>query len=174
MPRGKIDPRLGGVGWVNRTPLSGIVWEMRRLAKRGIAPLGHEIMKKHSGTLRAAFRQYQIKHKGAVTATSRRRVRNLIAARADKVLQAPDSKNWRKSFLGALKCTLDKPFWRRSADGTVITMLEHADVREGTVQDLVGHERSTLTGSTYSGKSTFEMRRDALAKLAYPMRTAAQ
>ena len=32
---------------------------------------------------------------------------------------------------------------------------------------LVGHQRSTITGSTYSGKSTFEMRRDALAKLAY-------
>ena len=53
--------------------------------------------------------------------------------------------------------------WR----GTVITMLERAGVPEGTVQDLVGHERSTLTGSTYSGKSTFEMRRDALAKLSY-------
>lgn len=54
-----------------------------------------------------------------------------------------------------------------SIRGTVITMLERAGVPEGTVQDLVGHERSTLTGSTYSGKSTFEMRRDALAKLAY-------
>ena len=53
--------------------------------------------------------------------------------------------------------------WR----GTVITMLERAEVPEGTVQDIVGHERSTLTGSTYSGKSTFEMRRDALDKLAY-------
>ena len=40
-------------------------------------------------------------------------------------------------------------------------------VPEGTVQDIVGHERSTLTGSTYSGKSTFEMRRDALAKLVH-------
>ena len=54
-----------------------------------------------------------------------------------------------------------------SIRGTVITMLERAGVPEGTVQDLVGHERSTLTGSTYSGKSTFEMRRDALAKLPY-------
>jgi hypothetical protein len=35
-----------------------------------------------------------------------------------------------------------------------------------TVQDIVGHERSTLTGSTYSGKCTFEMRCDALGKLA--------
>ncbi len=38
---------------------------------------------------------------------------------------------------------------------------------EGTVQDIVGHERSTLTGSTYSGKSTLEMRCDALGKLDY-------
>lgn len=51
--------------------------------------------------------------------------------------------------------------------GTVITMLERAGVPEGTVQDIVGHERSTLTGSTYSGKSTFEMRRAALGKLCY-------
>jgi len=53
--------------------------------------------------------------------------------------------------------------WR----GTVITMLERAGVPEGTVQDIVGHERSTLTGSTYSGKSTFEMRSNAIKQLAY-------
>ena len=53
--------------------------------------------------------------------------------------------------------------WR----GTVITMLERTGVPEGTVQDIMGHERSTLAGSTYSGKSTLEMRRDALDKLAY-------
>ena len=53
--------------------------------------------------------------------------------------------------------------WR----GTVITMLERAGVPEGTVQDIVGHERSTLTGSTYSGKSTFEMRCKAIKQLAY-------
>jgi integrase len=55
-----------------------------------------------------------------------------------------------------------------SLRGSVVTMLERAGVPEGTVQDLVGHERSTLSGNTYSGKSTFEMRRDALAKLHYP------
>ena len=54
-----------------------------------------------------------------------------------------------------------------SIRGTVITMLERAEVPESTVQDIVGHERSTLTGRTYSGKSTLEMRRAALAKLAY-------
>jgi len=51
--------------------------------------------------------------------------------------------------------------------GTVITLLERAGVPEGTVQDIVGHERSTLTGSTYSGKSTFEMRKAAINQLKY-------
>jgi integrase len=54
--------------------------------------------------------------------------------------------------------------WR----STVITMMERAGVPEGTCQDIVGHERSTLTGATYSGKSTFEMRRAAISKLRYP------
>lgn len=60
--------------------------------------------------------------------------------------------------------------WR----GTVITLLERAGVPEGTTQDIVGHERSTLTGATYSGKSTFEMRKEALAKLRYPTTAAAR
>ena len=55
-----------------------------------------------------------------------------------------------------------------SIRNTVITMLEHAGVSEGTVQDIIGHQRSTITGSTYSGKSTLAMRHDALAKLSYP------
>ncbi len=46
-------------------------------------------------------------------------------------------------------------------------MLERVEVPEGTVQDIVGHERSTLTGRTYSGKTTLEMRRAALANLSY-------
>ena len=54
-----------------------------------------------------------------------------------------------------------------SIRNTVITMLERAGVPESTVQDIVGHERSTLTGSIYSGKSTLEMRKEALARLAY-------
>lgn len=49
----------------------------------------------------------------------------------------------------------------------VITMLEHAGVSEGTVQDIVGHQRHTMTGSVYSGKSTLAMRRDALAAMVY-------
>ena len=50
---------------------------------------------------------------------------------------------------------------------TFITALERAGVPESTVQDIVGHERSTLTGNTYSGKSTPEMHVVALAKLVY-------
>jgi integrase len=57
-----------------------------------------------------------------------------------------------------------------SLRGTVITMLERAGVPEPIVQDIVGHERSTLTGSTYSGKSTFEAKAGAIEKLTYPHR----
>lgn len=59
--------------------------------------------------------------------------------------------------------------WR----ATVITMLERAGVPESTAQDIVGHERSTLTGSTYSGKSTFDMRQAAIEKLDYSVRRRA-
>ena len=55
-----------------------------------------------------------------------------------------------------------------SIRNTVITMLEHAGVPEGTIQDIVGHERTTITGSVYSGKSTLAMRAAALVKARYP------
>jgi len=93
---------------------------MHRLAKMGVAPRGRDVMKRHSGTLRAAFRKYQITRKGAVTATSRRRVSNLITKRAGKVLQDPESETWRENLLDALKCTLDKPSWWCTADGSRI------------------------------------------------------
>jgi integrase len=54
--------------------------------------------------------------------------------------------------------------WR----ATVVTQLERAGVPEPTVQDIVGHKRATLTGGTYSGKTTIEMRREAIEKLKYP------
>ena len=105
---------------MNRATLTIDAFEMRHLAKRGVAPLGREAMKRHSDTLKAAFRKYQIKRKGAVTATSRLRVRNLITKRAGKVLQAHESETWRENLLVALKCTLGKPSWRRTADGSRI------------------------------------------------------
>jgi integrase len=61
----------------------------------------------------------------------------------------------------------DKRLVFHSIRNTMITLLERAGVPEGTVQDLIGHERSTLAGSTYSGKSTIEMRNESLDKLAY-------
>lgn len=117
MPRGKISPRMGGVGWVSHYPMSTIAWEMLRRRKKGCVPLGPDVIKKHSGTLRAAFREYQIKRKGAVTATSRKRVRHLISSRASKVLEVPESENWRTKLLEALSCRLEKHSWGHAADG---------------------------------------------------------
>ncbi len=45
--------------------------------------------------------------------------------------------------------------------------LGNAGGPEHVAAEIVGHERSTLAGSTYSGKSTLEMRREALDKLIY-------
>ena len=55
-----------------------------------------------------------------------------------------------------------------SIRATFITMMEGAGVPEHITQDIVGHERSTLTGKTYSGKSVMADRAEAIAKLEYP------
>ncbi len=55
-----------------------------------------------------------------------------------------------------------------SIRATFVTMMERAGVPEHITQDIVGHERSTLTGSTYSGKSTMAQRAKEIAKLEYP------
>ena len=123
MPRGKISAR-GGVGWASRIPLSSAIWDMRRLAKRGVTPLGREVMKRHSGTIRAAFRMDNVERKGAVTATSRRRVRHLITTRAGKVLQSSESETWRENLFYALKCTLDKPLWKCTSDGSRVPVTD--------------------------------------------------
>ncbi len=54
-----------------------------------------------------------------------------------------------------------------SIRATFVTMMERAGVPEHITQDIVGHERSTLTGNTYSVKSTMAQRAEALAKLKY-------
>lgn len=46
-------------------------------------------------------------------------------------------------------------------------MPERAGVSERTVQDQAGHERFAITGSACGGRSTLEMRRDAVARLVY-------
>jgi len=52
-------------------------------------------------------------------------------------------------------------------DHALTFILDHSMGADHTVQDIVGHERSTLTGSTYSGKSTFEMRCIAIKQLVF-------
>jgi hypothetical protein len=120
MPRGKAPAKLGGVGWVNRATLNIDASEMLHITKKGVAPPGGDVLEAHSITLIDAFRDYQIKRKGAITATSRRRVMNLIAKRADEVLQAPESETWRENLSDALECTLDKKLWKLTEDGSRI------------------------------------------------------
>ncbi len=50
----------------------------------------------------------------------------------------------------------------------VVTILENAGVPENVVADIVGHEKPTMTDGLYSGGVSLAVKRDALAKLAYP------
>ncbi|WBU53579.1 tyrosine-type recombinase/integrase [Paracoccus sp. SCSIO 75233] len=50
---------------------------------------------------------------------------------------------------------------------TVVTILENAEVPEGVVADIVGHEKKTITFGLYSGGSSLERKAEALAHLKY-------
>jgi len=54
---------------------------------------------------------------------------------------------------------------------TVVTQLENAGVSENLAADIVGHEKPRITYGLYSGGATLEVKRAALAKLAYPQRS---
>lgn len=75
----------------------------------------------------------------------------------------------RKRF-GNLKTRLGFPKGKtyHSIRKTVITMLQHADVRTTTIQDIVGHERKGMTEGTYYDGATPEAKAEAIAKLVYP------
>ncbi len=52
---------------------------------------------------------------------------------------------------------------------TFVTLLENRAVPQEVIADLVGHERPGFTSRTYSGGATLETKRQALARLSYPM-----
>lgn len=52
---------------------------------------------------------------------------------------------------------------------TVTTLLENAGVPEGVTADIVGHEKQTITYGLYSAGNSFEVMRDAIEKLDYPV-----
>ena len=45
--------------------------------------------------------------------------------------------------------------------------LGNSGMPEGTVQDIVGHEKTTMTYGLYSGGLSLAVKREALAKLGY-------
>jgi integrase len=51
---------------------------------------------------------------------------------------------------------------------TLITLLENAGVAEGIAADIAGHEKQSMTYGLYSMGSMLEIKREALAKAAYP------
>ena len=50
---------------------------------------------------------------------------------------------------------------------TFVTQMEQAGVSEGVVADIVGHEKKTITYGVYSGGSSMEQKRQAIAILAF-------
>lgn len=54
---------------------------------------------------------------------------------------------------------------------TVITQFENAEIPEGVVADIVGHEKQTMTYGLYSGGSTLKRKADAMQVLSYPNST---
>lgn len=50
---------------------------------------------------------------------------------------------------------------------TVVTILENAEVPEGIVADIVGHEKQTMTYGVYSGGTSLPRKAEALSKLRY-------
>lgn len=50
---------------------------------------------------------------------------------------------------------------------TVVTILENAEVPEGIVADIVGHEKQTMTYGLYSGGSSMQRKAEALNCLTY-------
>ena len=47
--------------------------------------------------------------------------------------------------------------------------LENAGVPENVVANIVGHEKTTMTYGLYSGGLSLAVKREALAKLTYPI-----
>jgi integrase len=54
---------------------------------------------------------------------------------------------------------------------TVVTILENAGVPENVVASIIGHDVPTLTFGLYSGGVSLAVKREALTKLAYHIRT---
>lgn len=51
---------------------------------------------------------------------------------------------------------------------TVATLFENAGIPEGVAADIIGHDKPTMTYGVYSGGSSLQTKRAALAKLRYP------
>ena len=55
-----------------------------------------------------------------------------------------------------------------STRGTLITLMQHANVAEGVAADHVGHEKQTMSYGLYAAGSSMAQKREALALVVYP------
>jgi integrase len=77
---------------------------------------------------------------------------------------------------GRLKRSLgyDRRYVFHSIRRTVSTELENLGVPENVAADILGHDKPTMTYGTYSGGTSFEVKKAALEKLKFPKLAAMQ
>lgn len=77
---------------------------------------------------------------------------------------------------GRLKKTLGFPPKKvfHSIRKTVVTLLENAGISENLAADIVGHEKPRITYGLYSGGATLAVKKEALERVAYPLRPASE
>ncbi|MEQ8902284.1 MAG: tyrosine-type recombinase/integrase [Roseovarius sp.] len=77
---------------------------------------------------------------------------------------------------GRLKESLgyDRRYVFHSIRKTVATELENLGVSENVAADILGHDKPTMTYGTYSGGTSFEVKKAALEKLKFPEVAAMQ
>ena len=89
----------------------------------------------------------------------------------------PDKFGGRSSTLGKLfgriktRLGYDSRFVFHSIRKTVATQLEQAGVPEGIAADILGHDKQTMSYGVYSGGTSLEQKREAVAELDYGLNT---
>jgi integrase len=102
-------------------------------------------------------------------------IKDLMKSKGDYLLPGltVDKRGDRSKAIGKRFGRLKAEYWKDRAHcfhsfrKTVVTLLERAGVAEGVVADIVGHEKQTITFGLYSGGSSMDQKKTALAQLTY-------
>jgi hypothetical protein len=113
MAGGKVHVR-GGVAWVWWLHQGIGIRSMRKKARPGTSPPSLQEIRADRTAMREAFRHYAVIHKGAVTATERRKAIQAISVAARRLQTDPTSEIWMERLYDALECQIG---WSMSEHG---------------------------------------------------------